>query len=208
MMQVESFRQQLLAHDARCALTDGVRSFSYRELLDEVVRRQQQLAAAGVQRLAIALDNGADWLLWDLAALFAGLVCVPVPGFFTPAQQAHVLDTAGVDTLITSWPQAFAALGFADDGSGLLQRQVESPAALPAGTLKITYTSGTTGQPKGVCLGADSMLAVAESLRAATSSSGIERHLCVLPLAVLLENLAGNYAPLLEGACVCLPALA
>ena len=206
--RIGNFRQTLTAHGERPALTDGQRQWSYSELLAEVGQRQQRLQAAGVQRVAIALDNGADWLLWDLAALFAGLVCVPVPGFFTPAQQAHVLDTAGVDTLITSWPQAFAALGFTDSGSGLLQRQVESPAALPAGTLKITYTSGTTGQPKGVCLGADSMLAVAESLRAATSSSGIERHLCVLPLAVLLENLAGNYAPLLEGACVCLPALA
>lgn len=207
-MTVDEFRQQLLAHGERIALDDGQRRWRYDEMLAEVGRRQRVLQQAGVQRLSIALDNGVDWLLWDLAALFAGVICVPLPGFFSPAQQAHVLDSAGVDAVVTRWPQAVASLGFAESGHGLLQRNIEAAPPVPAGTLKITYTSGTTGQPKGVCLGADSMLAVAGSLSAAFGASAIERHLCVLPLAVLLDNLAGNYAPLLHGACVCLPALA
>ena len=32
-------------------------------------------------------------------------------------------------------------------------------SALPKGTAKITYTSGTTGQPKGVCLSLSQMMA-------------------------------------------------
>jgi long-subunit acyl-CoA synthetase (AMP-forming) len=84
----------------------------------------------------------------------------------------------------------------------LAQRVVEDPPVLPAGTVKITYTSGTTGQPKGVCLEAKAMLAVATSLWQASQPCSIQRHLCVLPLATLLENIGGLYAPMLAGAVV------
>jgi len=76
---------------------------------------------------------------------------------------------------------------------------------LPPGTGKITYTSGSTGQPRGVCLGAAQIEAVARSLEQATAGLGIERHLCLLPLATLLENISGIHAPLLAGATCLLP---
>jgi long-subunit acyl-CoA synthetase (AMP-forming) len=41
---------------------------------------------------------------------------------------------------------------------------------------------------------------VAHSLRQATGACATDRHLCVLPLATLLENIAGIYTPLLAGA--------
>src|SRR5690606_19064653 len=69
---------------------------------------------------------------------------------------------------------------------------------------KITYTSGTTGAPKGVCLGAAAMDEIARALCEASAAHAGDRHLCVLPLPTLLENLGGLYAPLLAGATVCL----
>ena len=204
---VERFWQQLAAQGERIALRDGQREWTYADLLSEVGARELLLRQNGARRLAIALDNGPEWLFWDLAALCAGVVCVPLPGFFSPSQQRHVLDSAGVDTLVTADPHGFVALEFVLQGE-LAHREVAAPAPLPAGTAKITFTSGTTGQPKGVCLSAEAMLNVAQSIAAATAGSGIERHLCVLPLAVLLENLAGNYAPLLLGACLEIPPLA
>jgi long-subunit acyl-CoA synthetase (AMP-forming) len=76
---------------------------------------------------------------------------------------------------------------------------------MPTGTAKITYTSGTTGRPKGVCLRQASLDTVARSLRDAFAALSIERHLCVLPLATLLENVAGVYAPWMAGAEVIVP---
>ena len=49
------------------------------------------------------------------------------------------------------------------------------------------------------------MDAVADSLRAAVAELQIKRHLCVLPLATLLENIAGVYAPLMNGAEIVVP---
>ncbi|MFZ0107141.1 MAG: AMP-binding protein [Thiobacillus sp.] len=202
MLSPESLFDAMRAHDARPALQQHDRILSYRELLQQTALRAERLRVAGCRRVAIALDNGLDWALWDLAALQAGLVCVPLPTFFSPSQLAHVLDSSGIDALVCDDSRPFESLGFGPTSAQLARRVVDVPPALPAGTLKITFTSGTTGQPKGVCLDAASMMAVADSLRQASEPCSIERHLCVLPLATLLENIAGVYAPLLAGAVV------
>jgi long-chain acyl-CoA synthetase len=199
---VETFIAALHAHGQRLALVEAERQLSYAQLLLETQARAQRLQQLGVQRLGLALDNGVEWLLWDVAALLAGVVCVPLPGFFSAEQQRHVLDNAGVDSLIGDQTAAFQALGFSQVAPALLQRQPVQVAPLPVGTLKITYTSGTTGQPKGVCLDAAVQLRVAQSLWQASAPCNVERHLCVLPLATLLENIAGIYAPLLAGATI------
>jgi len=64
---------------------------------------------------------------------------------------------------------------------------------------------GSTAAPKGVCLSAEQLETVATSLSHATSALQVRRHLCLLPLATLLENVAGVYAPLLSGATCLLP---
>jgi len=212
----ESYRMQPAAdrfwailerHDG-VALREGAQQLSYAQLRQEVARRAELLVERGVQRVALALDNGLDWALWDLALLRAERVCVPLPGFFSPAQHAHVLQHAGIDCLIGPANALTDAGGFTATAPGLLQRPLQAVTAVPAGTLKITYTSGTTGQPKGVCLDAEAQLAVAESLWQASLPCAVQQHLCVLPLATLLENIAGLYAPLLAGACVELRPLA
>ena len=143
--------------------------------------------------LATLLDNGPDFIALDEAAAEAGIVHVPLPLFFTTAQRQHALQAAGVDTLVT-------AAG--------VERLPFAPTPMPAGTSKITFTSGTTGTPKGVCLSARAMNAVADGLIAATAGLGISRHLNVLPFAVLLENIAGVLAPRRQGVTVISPPLA
>lgn len=203
----ERFWETLERHSG-IALVEGPRQLSYAELRHELAARASQLQQLGVQRVALALDNGLDWALWDLALLRAGMVCVPLPGFFSPAQQEHVLNHAGIDCLIGASSPLSERCGFQPGEPGLHLRQLDTVSPVPDGTLKITYTSGTTGQPKGVCLDAEAQLAVAESLWQASLPCEVRQHLCVLPLATLLENIAGLYAPLLAGARVELRPLA
>ena len=90
---------------------------------------------------------------------------------------------------------------------------------------KVTYTSGSTGMPKGVCLGEDTLMKIVVSLSDALSDTLLTDssnhtsnhtslytssrkdmifdfkagHLSVLPFATLLENVAGMYVSFYMG---------
>ncbi|MDO9436768.1 AMP-binding protein [Hydrogenophaga sp.] len=193
-------------------LNNGQRIFSHADLDCKVRTFAQLLRSRGTRVIATLMDNGPAWVVADLAAAQAGVVHVPLPLFFTPPQIDHALQAAGVDTLLTSprmaahWPGTpLQICDLAGELVGLL-RPPTNPVAMPPGTSKITFTSGTTGAPKGVCLDVDALHAIAHGLLWALEPLDIRRHLCALPLAVLLENVAGLMAPLARGAeCVVLP---
>jgi long-chain acyl-CoA synthetase len=165
------------------ALRDRTVSVRYGDLATEIQKRADKLI--NVKVLGIALDNGVDWILWDLAALKAEIPCIPIPPFFTKDQVSHVLRTAGVTHLLSP--------------HGLRDTGIFSSKILPKGTAKVTFTSGTTGTPKGVCLTRAGMEDVARSIVTVLGDEFTGIHAPVLPLAVLLENVAGVYASLIAG---------
>ena len=217
-----SLRSHAASQPHRPALRDRTTTLTYRDLGSEVERLADKLRRRSPRCVAILADNSCTWVLADLAALVAGIPSVPLPLFFSAAQMAHVIRTAGIDMLLTDQPQVAAALlapkvskytPFAGNMHAIewaTERPFEGEpgARLPIGTVKVAFTSGTTGEPKGVCLGLAELDAVAESLRVASAASPDDRHLCLLPLSTLLENIAGVYTPLLTGATVCVPGLA
>lgn len=200
----------------RIALADERRIVRLAELEPLLAAEQRWLKESGGQRFALLADNGCGWAIADLALHRSALLNVPLPGYFTPQQLQHVLGDAGIDALLTDQPERAAdlAAGFfpagisAQSGLHLFRRSTATAAqALPPGTIKITYTSGSTAAPKGVCLSAHSLDAVAASLAAATADFGLSQHLCLLPLATLLENVGGIHAALRSGASCILPSL-
>ncbi len=200
------------------ALDDGARRVTYRGLHAALSAEGTWLANSGGQRFAVLADNGVPWVIADLALHSLGRLSVPLPGYFTDAQVLHALDDAGVDGFLTDCPDRIGPMleGWRvegrsmDTGLTLLRRDLATGArpAVPAGTIKVTYTSGSTAAPKGVCLAAEHLETVAQSLAKATATLDVRRHLCLLPLATLLENVAGVYAPLHAGATCMLPSTA
>ncbi|WP_213004010.1 AMP-binding protein [Parahaliea maris] len=194
-------------------LSGSGQSLTAQALYCEVQRVAAALRNASVQRLALHADNGPGWVIVDLAAQLAGVVLIPVPTFFSAAQMRWLLEAAGVDAVCAAGDDFFTAAVceaprvtvFGD--LSLAHRVPQSVAPLPAGTTKITFTSGSTGQPRGVCLSTEQCLAVAASLLSRTGLNRV-RHLALLPLATLLENIAGVYLPLLSGGQVIVPGCA
>lgn len=184
-------------------LRSATETWAARDLLAEITRVAGRLS--GCRVLALLADNTPDWAIADLAALRSQVVSLPLPAFFTQAQLSHALNQSGADAIMTDQPERISALniGFSVTetrrGMTWMRRSIAA-AALSRGTAKISYTSGSTGTPKGVCLSASGLIDTAQALRSSLSDLPIERHLAVLPLSLLLENVAGIYAPLLCGA--------
>ncbi len=184
------------------ALRQGELCLSYQQMNEQVQVRAAWLNKQGVKRLALALDNGIEWVLFDLACQAANVVCIPVPSFFSEAQKAHLMQHSQVNVCVQGSkasggkPSPFADVYY-------LECQTNTAPLLPIGTSKVTFTSGSTGNPKGVCLSLDSQLQAAKALIQRIGLSEV-KHLCLLPLATLLENIAGVYAPLMVGGTVVL----
>jgi long-subunit acyl-CoA synthetase (AMP-forming) len=186
------------------------------ELFERAGDVAELLARRAIQVLAIAADNSPDWIVVDLATQMAGVTLVPLPLFFSAEQARHALADSGADAVVVDDHGArllrgidLGTMGRITDNLTLagISRPPSNRVPVPERTAKISYTSGTTGRPKGVCLRQEVMDRVAESVHGATAGVEIERHLCLLPLATLLESVAGVYAPLLRGAEIVVPSL-
>jgi long-subunit acyl-CoA synthetase (AMP-forming) len=207
--EVDGFKQILRQHAEKkanvLALWGDELQLDYASLYAEVVRRQQRLREERVNVVALALENGPNALLWDLAALFEGLTCLILPPFFSPAQRNHCLAQSQAQLVIADTDLALelTTAGYTQTGA-FWRSSFSGSTPLPQGTAKLTFTSGTTGTPKGVCLSASSLLRVARELEIASRPTESRHHLALLPLAILLENL-GCYAALYAGATLSLP---
>ncbi|MBE0486679.1 AMP-binding protein [Marinobacter sp.] len=193
--------QRVQEHPDHIALRGPDVELSYQDLWRAAGAVAEQLRNLGVKRIGLCGDNTPSWVVADLACLIANVVCVPVPVFFSKSQTEHLVQRAGLDALLDSTEATPAeAIGH---GVWLRRVPVSAGAAwMPELTAKITFTSGSTGTPRGVCLSAQQMAATACALQQRLAGVVLQQHLCILPLATLLENVAGVYLPLLMGATV------
>lgn len=191
----------------------------YLGLVVELYRLALKLRKLRINTLGLDMDNGPIWVLFDLAAASMGITLVPIPPFFSNQQVQHCLQQAGVQAVISDNPELFKsravdAVANSWDQLSVMQQNVAlinafgDGASVPSEVAKVTFTSGTTGEPKGVMLPWERIEAVVESLASAVDVRKGDRHLALMPLSVLLENIAGLYVTLWTGATAVLPSLA
>lgn len=197
----------------KSALTDHTCTLTYRELQHVLTE-----VAANIPngRVAVMMENSAAWAVIDLAIAACGAVAVPVPAFFTDAQIGHLVTDAAPDVLITDRPDIGIGPWRSRHCETMVVARMElyfhvleaaHRPALPPDTAKITYTSGTTGQPKGACVTHTAIDEVTRSLASAVAANAEDCSLSVLPLSTLLANIGGIYVPLSQGATALLPSM-
>lgn len=207
---------------------EGRSEISYKELWESVTRLSVSLQGFDVRVVGLYGDNSPAWVIVDLACQKAGITLIPLPHFFSESQLHRTMTVSAIDALISDdslrfcnflrdhyvnnekWQSLIADFSIILlHGATVKCTAVNSTTvnALPENTVKITFTSGSTGDPKGVCLSQDAIDSVASSLLHAIEPTDQHCHLVALPLSTLLENVAGVYVPLLQGASCCVPSL-
>ncbi len=146
------------------AVIDGDVRLSYAELDARANRIAHALIARGVQRgdvVGICLERSAELVACVVGVLKAGAAFVALDPTLPSARLALIASDAAlacvIDSARVAGPQARARLTLDDDGADQASLAA-SPATAPSVSLTLTphdgayvvYTSGTTGQPKGV----------------------------------------------------------
>jgi acyl-CoA synthetase (AMP-forming)/AMP-acid ligase II/pyrroloquinoline quinone (PQQ) biosynthesis protein C len=204
---VTALLDAILAHAVHrphhTALCGEAGSISWSQAATIIERSAAELAERynGGRPIGVVVDHSPASALLLVALLESGVPAIPLPPFFTPRQTEGALLQAGASELIAEVHIHGDRLVV--DASSLST----NPAVLPQGTAFISYSSGSTGEPKGICLAADHLVAVARAVSSFLDPMHAGRHLAVLPFGILLEQVAGLYASMIAGGTyVALPA--
>lgn len=179
---------------------------TYRELEVRINRFARALARLGVKqddKVAIMLNNCPEFVISYFACAWLGAVAVPVNIFYKERELEYVLRDSDAVALITnpafaqfftkiqSKPPQFKWLivnGKYDEGLEFSVLEAEEsaeplkPLVDEESVAEILYTSGTTGEPKGVMLTHGNLLFHANAIIQVLEMDDNDRALLVVPL--------------------------
>ena len=151
-------------NENRPAVIDGGKSWSYGELLARVMQLAHAISKTGAEhpRVAINLTQSVD----AYAAMFATLVA---GGFYCPLNLTHpvgrrskVLSLFEPHVVVTGSLRQIEGLSIAKDAVIIvceepLATQAMTAPAKPDHLAYVMFTSGSTGEPKGVMVGREGL---------------------------------------------------
>jgi long-chain acyl-CoA synthetase len=156
----------------RLAVWDGERRFTFEELGRRVDALAGALKAKGLKRgdrVGILDVNSHRYAEAYYACAQAGMILLPLNSRLAPPELKYVLNDSGAKALIATEP-FFAALEGVSVELVIKDYEAFLASGEPDPTVEkvdlddicqIYYTSGTTGEPKGVCLTYRNMIASA-----------------------------------------------
>ncbi|MCX4095658.1 class I adenylate-forming enzyme family protein [Nocardia sp. alder85J] len=141
-------------YGSRCAVTDlNGASYSYDELWKEAAAVAGGLRAQGIgrgDRVALYRSNDAAWVIAYFAVQMAGGVVVPINTRLSTVERDSICADAGVSASLDSGRLPTGPAWTVDD---------LEPTEIAA----LLYTSGTTGEPKGVIAEHRNIVSISET---------------------------------------------
>jgi len=137
-----------------------------RELLARVAQARFFLGSRGLKkgdRCALLAHNGIDWVALDLAVMAEGLIVVPLYARQAPAELVAMMNDCSPaliccgdetlrDGITQNWPEAPPQYLFKEIFTPTDAGAVLEPQLAESDPVTIIYTSGTSGEAKGVVL--------------------------------------------------------
>jgi long-chain acyl-CoA synthetase len=136
------------------------------ELLELVHKARTFLASQGLRkgdRCGLLAANSIRWVAMDLAAMAEGLIVVPLYSRQAPAELIAMMKDSTVslvccgdvllrDGIHQAWPVAPPHFLFDEIFAGTVGTELSRPQVRDEDPVTIIYTSGTSGEAKGVVL--------------------------------------------------------
>lgn len=196
------------AYPSKTAVVDGQRRLTYAQLHDQALRLATALQRAGVrrgERVALFLDNSLETVTGMYGALYAGAAFMVVNPQTKEDKLEYMLNDAGATAIVSDARLSkltelvapnvpslttLVKVGEPTQVSASLEELLSGngPAPLPSGVIPVdmaalVYTSGSTGNPKGVMLSHQNMVFTQGSLVEYLRLDADDRILNLLPLA-------------------------
>lgn len=217
--------QSAQTYDERPALgmVDGATPLHYRELGALAAAFSARLRAAGLgkgDRVVLLSENRPEWGVAYLGATAAGFVIVPILTDFNAEQVANIIAHSeakavvvserlrpkvgaygglaiGVEELATAEAVTTSARDFGPD-----RLEAAFPSVAEGELAAILYTSGTTGNSKGVMLTHKNLVSNVMGGRTIIRIHRTDRFLSILPMAHTYECTLGFLFAMAQGASV------
>lgn len=168
----EMFAAAVHRHAERPAVSDDERSLTYLQLAARARALAARLSELGIgveDRVAIHMPRGVDAVVAVLGTLMAGAAYLPVDIRYPDERRDFMITDGDVRAIIVppGWAERVAGLGIPVVEWRSEPAPEPDPAAVPVGPAGaanaacVLYTSGSTGQPKGIVLEHRNLLAFA-----------------------------------------------
>ena len=199
---------------------DRYQQYTYRDLVRAVASVARSLSEQGIgkgDRIALLSENRPEWMIAYLAVLAYGAVIVPLDAQLTDKEVAILLANSEAKAVFVSDASRqklpkngpLIIISF-DPGEGVpfhdmlrAHHDAAIPPAPSAGDLAaILYTSGTTGDPKGVMLSHGNLASNLESVIKLDLFDHTDNLLLILPLHHTYPAMACILLPFALGATV------
>src|SRR5689334_18026625 len=210
-----SFLDDCIAHGEQTAVVHwrGLRiaRWSYARLASCAFQFARELEAREIgdgDRVLFWSENSPEWIVAFYGCLLRGAVVVPLDLKSAPDFAARVQQQVSAKLLLADEHQLdLPHLSLKNLADTIATHSDEPYPASPNDLVQIVFTSGTTAEPKGVCLTHRNLLAnitpiETEFLKYARWERFVHplRFLCLLPLSHVFGQLMGIFIPQLIGA--------